>query len=71
MSDQIRGRAYERQDFWTETKNKQLNFVQHIKTLLKVNGRCAIVVSDNVLFEGDKVNLDRAGTVPSFVSATW
>jgi len=44
--------AYERQDFWTSTKNKQLNFVQHVKTLLKVNGRCAIVVPDNVLFEG-------------------
>jgi type I restriction enzyme M protein len=43
---------YERQDFWTTTKNKQLNFVQHVKTLLKVNGRCAIVVPDNVLFEG-------------------
>src|SRR5688572_17328017 len=44
--------SYERQDFWTTTKNKQLNFVQHVKTLLKVNGRCAIVVPDNVLFEG-------------------
>ncbi|MDA0836513.1 MAG: class I SAM-dependent DNA methyltransferase [Planctomycetota bacterium] len=44
--------AYERQDFWTATKNKQLNFLQHVKTLLKVNGRCAIVVPDNVLFEG-------------------
>jgi type I restriction enzyme M protein len=44
--------TYERQDFWTATKNKQLNFVQHVKTLLKVNGRCAIVVPDNVLFEG-------------------
>ena len=44
--------AYERQDFWTTTKNKQLNFVQHIKTLLKVNGRCAVVIPDNVLFEG-------------------
>jgi len=44
--------AYERQDFWTATKNKQLNFVQHVKTLLKINGRCAIVVPDNVLFEG-------------------
>ena len=43
---------YERQDFWTSTKNKQLNFVQHVKTLLKTNGRCAIVVPDNVLFEG-------------------
>ncbi|MSP14042.1 MAG: SAM-dependent DNA methyltransferase [Chloroflexi bacterium] len=44
--------AYERQDFWTTTKNKQLNFLQHVKTLLKVHGRCAIVVPDNVLFEG-------------------
>jgi type I restriction enzyme M protein len=44
--------AYERQDFWTATKNKQLNFLQHVKTLLKINGRCAIVVPDNVLFEG-------------------
>ena len=43
---------YERQDFWTATKNKQLNFLQHVKTLLKNNGRCAIVVPDNVLFEG-------------------
>lgn len=44
--------VYERQDFWTATKNKQLNFLQHVKTLLKINGRCAIVVPDNVLFEG-------------------
>jgi type I restriction enzyme M protein len=44
--------AYERTDFWTTTKNKQLNFLQHVKTLLKINGRCAIVVPDNVLFEG-------------------
>jgi type I restriction enzyme M protein len=44
--------AYERQDFWVTTKNKQVNFLQHVKTLLKVNGRCAIVVPDNVLFEG-------------------
>jgi type I restriction enzyme M protein len=44
--------VYERQDFWTTTKNKQLNFLQHAKSLLKVNGRCAIVVPDNVLFEG-------------------
>jgi type I restriction enzyme M protein len=42
--------AYERQDFWTTTKNKQLNFLQHVKSLLKIHGRCAIVVPDNVLF---------------------
>jgi len=42
----------ERDDFWATTSNKQLNFLQHVKTLLKVNGRAAIVVPDNVLFEG-------------------
>ncbi len=42
----------ERDDFWATTSNKQLNFVQHIKTLLKVNGSAAVVVPDNVLFEG-------------------
>ena len=41
-----------REDFWATTSNKQLNFVQHVKTLLKVNGRAAVVVPDNVLFEG-------------------
>jgi type I restriction enzyme M protein len=44
--------TYERDDFWATTSNKQLNFVQHVKTLLKQNGRAAIVVPDNVLFEG-------------------
>jgi len=43
---------YERADFWATTSNKQLNFLQHVKTLLKINGRAAIVVPDNVLFEG-------------------
>ena len=42
----------ERDDFWASTSNKQLNFVQHVKTLLEVNGRAAVVVPDNVLFEG-------------------
>ena len=41
-----------RDDFWTSTSNKQLNFVQHVKTLLKINGKAAVVVPDNVLFEG-------------------
>ncbi len=44
--------TYERDDFWATTSNKQLNFVQHIATLLKINGRAAVVVPDNVLFEG-------------------
>ncbi|MEQ8190065.1 MAG: class I SAM-dependent DNA methyltransferase [Candidatus Eremiobacterota bacterium] len=43
---------YERQDFWAATSNKQLNFLQHVKTLLKINGKAAVVVPDNVLFEG-------------------
>jgi type I restriction enzyme M protein len=42
----------ERDDFWATTSNKQLNFVQHIKTLLETNGRAAVVLPDNVLFEG-------------------
>jgi type I restriction enzyme M protein len=41
-----------RDDFWASTSNKQLNFLQHVKTILKINGRAAIVVPDNVLFEG-------------------
>jgi type I restriction enzyme M protein len=44
--------TYVRDDFWATTSNKQLNFLQHIKSLLKINGRAAIVVPDNVLFEG-------------------
>ena len=41
-----------REDFWTTTSNKQLNLLQHVKTLLKINECAAIVVPDNVLFEG-------------------
>jgi type I restriction enzyme M protein len=44
--------TYNRQDFWATTSNKQLNFVQHIRTILKANGEAAVVVPDNVLFEG-------------------
>ena len=41
-----------RDDFWATTSNKQLNFVQHVATLLGIDGRAAVVVPDNVLFEG-------------------
>lgn len=41
-----------RPDFWVSTSNKQLNFLQHINTTLGENGRAAVVVPDNVLFEG-------------------
>jgi len=43
---------YNRQDFWATGSNKQLNFVQHINTILKTTGKAAVVVPDNVLFEG-------------------
>jgi type I restriction enzyme M protein len=45
-------REIERQDFVVTTSNKQLNFVQHIATILGINGRAAVVLPDNVLFEG-------------------
>lgn len=44
-----------RDDFWASTSNKQLNFLQHIFTILSLQkrvGRAAVVVPDNVLFEG-------------------
>lgn len=44
--------SYERPDFWATTSNKQLNFVQHVYSMLKQHGRAAMVVPDNVLFEG-------------------
>jgi type I restriction enzyme M protein len=44
--------SYNRQDFWASTSNKQLNFLQHIKSQLKITGEAAVVLPDNVLFEG-------------------
>ncbi|HEY0976686.1 MAG TPA: class I SAM-dependent DNA methyltransferase [Flavobacteriales bacterium] len=44
--------TYNRQDFWATTSNKQLNFVQHIRSMLKIGGTAAVVLPDNVLFEG-------------------
>ena len=44
--------TYARQDFWETTSNKQLNFLQHIVNMLKVDGKAAVVLPDNVLFEG-------------------
>ena len=43
---------YDRQDFFVTTSNKQLNFLQHIMTVLAENGRAGVVMPDNVLFEG-------------------
>jgi type I restriction enzyme M protein len=44
--------TYSRDDFWATTSNKQLNFLQHIHSILKMHGRAAVVLPDNVLFEG-------------------
>ena len=43
---------YQRPDFIATTSNKQINFLQHIMTILKIGGKAAVVVPDNVLFEG-------------------
>lgn len=56
-----------RDDFWATTSNKQLNFVQHVKSLLKIQGRAAIVVP-NTFFS--KVALGRPFAESSFMSAT-
>ena len=44
--------VYERQDFWATSSNKQLNFLQHIVSMLGSHGKAAVVLPDNVLFEG-------------------
>ena len=44
--------TYECDDFWATTSNKQLNFLQHVKSLPKIGGTAAVVIPDNVLFEG-------------------
>lgn len=51
--------TYNRQDFFATTSNKQLNFVQHIRTMLKTTGVAAVVLPDNVLFEGGAGELVR------------
>jgi type I restriction enzyme M protein len=49
--------APEREDFTVATSNKQLNFLQHVMTVLRPGGRAAVVLPDNCLFE------DKAGEV--------
>lgn len=46
---------YEREDFRFTTSNKQFNFLQHIMTILKTNGRAGVVMPDNILFESGRV----------------
>ena len=45
------GEVPTRDDFTVATSNKQLNFIQHVLTILKPGGRAGIVLPDNVLFE--------------------
>ena len=55
-----------REDFWVTTSNKQLNFIQHIKTILDERGRAAVVVPDNVLFEGGSGEIIRRNLLEQF-----
>lgn len=62
--------TYNRQDFYVTTSNKQLNFMQHIKTMLKTDGKAAVVLPDNVLFEGgvgETVRMKLQTYTPSYV----
>ncbi|MCA9380190.1 SAM-dependent DNA methyltransferase [Candidatus Dojkabacteria bacterium] len=58
--------SYEREDFWATTSNKQLNFLQHISTILKIDGRAAVVLPDNVLFEAGKGEIVRKKLLQQF-----
>lgn len=55
-----------RPDFYVETKNNQLNFLQHIMVMLKANGRAAVVLPDNVLFEGNAGEVIRKKLLSDF-----
>jgi len=55
-----------RDDFWVTTSNKQINFLQHIKTIMDTNGRAAVVLPDNVLFEAGKGELVRKRLLNEF-----
>ena len=46
------GDTPDRADFLFQMKNKEMNFVQHVMSILKVGGQCAMVVPDGVLFDG-------------------
>ena len=59
-------KPYARQDFVARTANKQLNFLQHIMTVLAQNGRGAVVLPDNVLFEGGVGETIRKALLKSF-----
>ena len=56
----------DRPDFYVETKNNQLNFLQHIMVMLKNTGRAAVVLPDNVLFEGGAGEIIRKELLKNF-----
>lgn len=56
---------YDRSDFFVTTSNKQLNFLQHIMTVLAPNGEAAVVLPDNVLFEGGAGEMTLPPEAPS------
>ncbi|PSM51445.1 type I restriction/modification system, methylation subunit [Campylobacter blaseri] len=58
--------SYERDDFIISTSNKQINFLQHIMSILKIGGRAAVVLPDNVLFEGGAGEKVRQRLLSSF-----
>jgi type I restriction enzyme M protein len=55
-----------RDDFYVETKNNQLNFLQHMMVMLKNGGRAAVVLPDNVLFEGGAGEVIRKELLSNF-----
>lgn len=56
----------DRSDFYGETKNNQLNFLQHIMQSLKSGGRAAVVIPDNVLFESGTGEIIRKRLLSDF-----
>lgn len=57
---------YVREDFIVTTSNKQLNFLQHVMTILKPGGTAAVVLPDNVLFEGNAGEMIRRRLLRDF-----
>jgi type I restriction enzyme M protein len=60
------GRLPTRKDFWANTANKQLNFLQHVTGMLSLGGRAALVIPDNVLFERGVGEIIRRRLLESF-----
>jgi type I restriction enzyme M protein len=61
----------DRDDFTVATSNKQLNFLQHVLTILKPGGRAAVVVPDNVLFADQAGEVFRVLTEDCDLHTVW